>query len=209
MQPKPDQNKKSGTQVKKAPTAQPGPADVGSANTPSPSSGQTASGQTTSGPTAGQQTGGNDLLQHAKQTTSEVVDQVQQQAGSRLDRQKDEAAKDLQQLAGAVRHLGDELGGQQQAGPIAHYAAQYGRKAADGIERLTNYLRTNDTKALVSEIESFGRRQPALLLGGAFLLGLAGARFFKSSMSPSEQYTGRALPPPHQPSHVSTTTAAL
>ena len=209
MQPKPDQNKKSGTQVKKAPTAQPGPADVGSANTPSPSSGQTASGQTTSGPTAGQQTGGNDLLQHAKQTTSEVVDQVQQQAGSRLDRQKDEAAKDLQQLAGAVRHLGDELGGQQQAGPIAQYAAQYGRKAADGIERLTNYLRTNDTKALVSEIESFGRRQPALLLGGAFLLGLAGARFFKSSMSPSEQYTGRALPPPHQPSHVSTTTAAL
>ena len=225
MQPKPDQNKKSGTQVKKAPTAQPGPADVGSANTPSPSSGQTTSGQTTSGqttsgqttsgqttsgPTAGQQTGGgNDLLQHAKQTTSEVVDQVQQQAGSRLDRQKDEAAKDLQQLAGAVRHLGDELGGQQQAGPIAHYAAQYGRKAADGIERLTNYLRTNDTKALVSEIESFGRRQPALLLGGAFLLGLAGARFFKSSMSPSEQYTGRALPPPHQPSHVSTTTAAL
>ena len=210
MQPKPDQNKKSGTQVKKAPTAQPGPADVGSANTPSPSSGQTASGQTTSGPTAGQQTGGgNDLLQHAKQTTSEVVDQVQQQAGSRLDRQKDEAAKDLQQLAGALRHLGDELGGQQQAGPIAQYAAQYGRKAADGIERLTNYLRTNDTKALVSEIESFGRRQPALLLGGAFLLGLAGARFFKSSMSPSEQYTGRALPPPHQPSHVSTTTAAL
>ncbi|HZN05827.1 MAG TPA: hypothetical protein VFB65_03540 [Pyrinomonadaceae bacterium] len=220
MQPKPDQNKKSGTQVKKAPTAQPGPADVGSANTPSPSSGQTTSGQTTSGqttsgqttsgPTAGQQTGGgNDLLQHAKQTTSEVVDQVQQQAGSRLDRQKDEAAKDLQQLAGALRHLGDELGGQQQAGPIAQYAAQYGRKAADGIERLTNYLRTNDTKALVSEIESFGRRQPALLLGGAFLLGLAGARFFKSSMSPSEQYTGRALPPPHQPSHVSTTTAAL
>lgn len=210
MQPKPDQTKKSGTQVKKAPTAQPGPADVGSANTPSPSSGQTTFGQSPSGQTSGQQTGGgNDLLQHAKQTTSEVVDQVQQQAGSRLDRQKDEAAKDLQQLAGAVRHLGDELGGQQQAGPIAQYAAEYGRKAADGIERLTNYLRTNDTKALVSEIESFGRRQPALLLGGAFLLGLAGARFFKSSMSPSEQYTGRALPPPHQPSHVPTTTAAL
>ena len=210
MQPKPDQTKKSGTQVKKAPTAQPGPADVGSAHTPSPSSGQTASGQTASGQTSGQQTGGgNDLLQHAKQTTSEVVDQVQHQAGSRLDRQKDEAAKDLQQLAGAVRHLGDELGGQQQAGPIAQYAAQYGLKAADGIERLTDYLRTNDTKALVSEIESFGRRQPALLLGGAFLLGLAGARFFKSSMSPGEQYTGRALPPPHQPSHVSTTTAAL
>jgi len=165
--------------------------------------------------TGGQQTGGaNDLLQHAKQTTSEVVDQVQQQAGSRLDKQKDSAANDLQQLAGAVRNLGDNLGGQQQQGPIAQYAAEYGRKAADGIDRLTNYLRTNDTRALVSELENLGRRQPALLLGGAFLLGLAGARFFKSAMTPNgsdTRYTGnagRALPP-YQPSHVPTTTATL
>ncbi|HEV8169476.1 MAG TPA: hypothetical protein VGP59_09015 [Pyrinomonadaceae bacterium] len=156
-----------------------------------------------------------DLLQHAKQTTSEVVDQVQQQAGSRLDKQKDEAANDLQQLAGAVRKLGDQLGDQQQQGPIAQYAAEYGRKAADGIERLTNYLRTNDTRALVSELEDLGRRQPALLLGGAFLLGLAGARFLKSAMTPNgsdtqyAQNAGRALSPPYQPSHVPTTTATL
>lgn len=156
---------------------------------------------------------GEDLLQQAKQTTNEVVDQVQQQAGSKIDRQKDEAAEELQKLAGAVRHLGDELGGQNQ-GPIAHYAAEYGRKAADGIERLTNYLRQNDTKAIVGEIENLGRRQPALLLGGAFLLGLAGARFLKSSMASNATDTntnlGRGLPPPpRQPAHVQTTSAAL
>ena len=165
-------------------------------------------------PTPGQQTSGaNDLLQQAKQTTSEVVDQVQQQAGSRIDKQKDEAANDLQQLAGAVRNLGDQLGGRQQ-GPIAQYAADYGRKAADGIDRLTNYLRTNDTRALVSELENLGRRQPALLLGGAFLLGLAGARFLKSAMTPNgsdTRYTGNAGRelPPYQPSRVPTTTATL
>jgi len=171
--------------------------------------------QPTPKPTPAQETGGaSDLLQHAKQTTSEVVDQVQQQAGSRIDRQKDEAANDLQQLAGAVRNLGDQLGSKQQ-GPIAQCAAEYGRKAADGIERLTNYLRTNDTRALVSELENLGRRQPALLLGGAFLLGLAGARFLKSAMTPNgpdTQYrenAGRALSPPYQPSHVPTTTATL
>jgi len=155
---------------------------------------------------------GEDLLQQAKQTTSEVVDKVQQQAGSRLDRGKDEAAKELQKVAGAVRELGEGLGGQDQ-GPIAHYAAQYGKKAADGLERLTNYLRENDTRALVSEIEKFGRRQPAILLGGAFLLGLAGARFFKSSMpaaTESNMNLGRGLPPPpHKPAHVQTTSAAL
>ena len=155
---------------------------------------------------------GDDLLQQAKQTTSEVVDQVQQQAGSRLDRGKDEAVNELQKVAGAVRQLGEGLGGQEQ-GPIAHYAAEYGRKAADGLERLTNYLRQNDTRALVSEIENFGRRQPAILLGGAFLLGLAGARFIKSSMPANQQYDtnlGRGLPPPTQPpAHVQTTSAAL
>lgn len=159
---------------------------------------------------------GEDLLKQAKQTTSEVVEQVQQQAGSKIDRQKDEAAGQLQKLAGAVRHLGDELGGQDQ-GPIARYAAEYGRKAADGIERFTNYLEQNDTRAMIREVENFGRRQPALMLGGAFLLGLAGARFLKSSMASnvsdtnvSDTKLGRGLPPPpQQPAHVQTTSAAL
>jgi hypothetical protein len=154
---------------------------------------------------------GEDLLQQAKQTTSEVVDQVQQQAGSKLDRQKDEAAGELHKLAGAVRHLGDELGGENQ-GAIAHYAAEYGRKAADGLERFTNYIEQHDTRALVGELEDFGRRQPALMIGGAFLLGLAGARFLKSSMASnvSDTNLGRGLPPPpQQPAHVQTTSAAL
>jgi hypothetical protein len=158
---------------------------------------------------------GDDLLQHAKQTTSDVVDQVQQQAGSRLDQQKEQAVQQLDKVGGAIRQLGDQLGGQDQ-GPIAYFAAEYGRKAADGLQRLTTYLRDNDTRALVSEIESFGRRQPALLIGGAFLLGLAGARFLKSSMPAAtgidyNSNLGRGLPPPppHQPVHVQSTSAAL
>ncbi len=154
----------------------------------------------------------DDLLQQAKQTTSDVVDQVQQQAGSKIDQRKDETVNELEKVVGAVRQLGEGLGGHDQ-GPIAHYAAEYGKKAADGLERFTNYLRQNDTKALVREVENFGRRQPALLIGGAFLLGLAGARFLKSSMpatSESETNLGRGMqPPPPQPAHVQTTSAAL
>ena len=154
----------------------------------------------------------DDLLQQAKQTTSDVVDQVQQQAGSQIDRRKDETVGELEKVVGAVRKLGEGLGGEDQ-GPIAYYAAEYGRKAADGLERFTNYLRQNDTRALVREVENFGRRQPALLLGGAFLLGLAGARFLKSSMpadGESDTNLGRGLPPPpRQPAHVQSTSAAL
>ncbi|HET8780780.1 MAG TPA: hypothetical protein VFM63_00060 [Pyrinomonadaceae bacterium] len=157
---------------------------------------------------------GEDLLQQAKQTTSEVVGQVQQQAGSRIDQQKNAAAGELQKLAGAVRHLGEQFSTGQEQGPIAHCAAEYGRKAADGLDRLTNYLRQNDTKALVNDLQNIGRRQPALMLGGAFLLGLAGARFLKSSMAAnaniSDTKLGRGLPPPSpQPPHVQTTSAAL
>jgi valyl-tRNA synthetase len=157
----------------------------------------------------------DDLLQHAKETTSNVVDQVQQQAGSKIDRRKDEAANELQKVAGAVRQLGQGLGAQEQ-GPLVQYAAEYGRKAADGLERFTNYLRQTDTRELVREVESFARRQPAIVMGGAFLLGLAGARFLKSSMSGAttrhDMDYGRALPPPpppHQPIHVPTTSAGL
>ena len=145
------------------------------AGTAATTSGAEAIGKTE---TAGRE--GEDLLQHAKQTTSKVVDQVQQQAGSRISRQKDNAAMELQKVADAVRQMGDGLGSDEQ-GPIAQYAADYGRKAADNLERFINYLRVNDTKQLVTEVENFGRRRPALLLGGAFLLGFAGARFLKSS----------------------------
>lgn len=161
--------------------------------------------------------GGNDLLQHAKQTTSEVASEVkglvQEQAGSKIDQTKAAAADELQRVAGAVRQFGDQLGSQQGQGPIGQYAAEYGRKAADGLERLTNYLRQHDTKQLVSDIGNLGRRQPALLIGGAFLLGLAGARFLKSSMPAmrSNMNMDRGLTPPstHQPAHVSTTSATL
>ena len=155
----------------------------------------------------------DDLLQHAKQTTSNVVDQVQQQAGSRIDRRKDEAASEIEKVAGAVRQLGQGLGEQEQ-GPLVQYAAEYGRKAADGLERFTNYLRQTDTKTLVTELENFARRQPAIVVGGAFLLGLAGARFLKSSMpatphQPTDLNRGMTPPPPPQPVQRQATPAAL
>jgi hypothetical protein len=34
---------------------------------------------------------------------------------------------------------------------------------------------------MVRNVEDFARRQPALFIGGAFMLGLLGARFLKSS----------------------------
>src|SRR5215212_8946033 len=127
------------------------------------------------------QGGGQDLLQQAKQTTNEVVSQVQQQASSQINRQKDSAASELSTVVNAVRRFGETLNNEGN-GPIARFAAQYGDKAAQSLDRVARYLRDQDPKRLLNDMQNFGRRQPALMIGGALLLGFAGARLIKTSM---------------------------
>jgi hypothetical protein len=140
-------------------------------------------------PNTGQQTGGGeqDLLQHAKQATGNIVNKVQQQAGSQLTRGKESAATELSQVANAVRRLRENLP-QQEMGPIARVVGDYGEKAANSLERLSTYVRDKEPKELLNDVQNFGRRQPALLLGGAFLLGFAGARLIRSSISAATEH---------------------
>jgi hypothetical protein len=128
-----------------------------------------------------QQGDGQDLMKDAKQTASEVVNQVQQRAGDQINRQKESAASELNTVVNAVRRFGETLNNEGN-GPIARFAAQYGDKAANGLDRLAKYLREQDPRRVLDDVQNFGRRQPALLIGGAFLLGFAGARVIKSSM---------------------------
>jgi hypothetical protein len=131
--------------------------------------------------TQSQGSGGQDLLQQAKQTTNEVVSQVQEQANSQINRQKEFAASELGTVVNAVRRFGETLRNEGE-GPIGRFAAQYGDKAAENIDRVARYLREQDPKRLLNDVQNFGRRQPALMIGGAFLLGFAGARIIRSSM---------------------------
>jgi hypothetical protein len=132
--------------------------------------------------TSGQQhSGQKDLLQHAKKATGEIVNQVQQRANSALAQQTESAATDLTSVVNAVRRFGESLS-EQEMGPIARCAAEYGGRGADNLERFTEYIRQQDSRKLLGDVQDFGRRRPTLMLGGAFLLGLACARLIKSSM---------------------------
>lgn len=130
------------------------------------------------------------LAQHAKQATGDIVNQVQKQAGNQIERQKESAADDLNQVVNAVRRFGESLGAEQ-GGPIARYAAEYGDKAAEKLEQFANYIREQEPRRLLNDVQTFGRRRPALMIGGAFLLGFAGARLIRSSMDTSTQHAGR------------------
>jgi hypothetical protein len=167
-----------------------GAAKSGSGKKQSGAATATAPGQEAQGG-SGEKTGGQDLLQKAKQTTGEIVNQVQERAGSQITQQKESAASDLTTVVNAVRKFGENLAGEAN-GPIARYAAQYGDKAADNLERLTTYIREQDLKQLLDDVQNFGRRRPAWLLGGAFILGFAGARLIKSSMEAASQHEYRS-----------------
>jgi hypothetical protein len=127
------------------------------------------------------------MTNQAKETVGQVADQAQQAAGqmvgqareqvsSRLAGQKDRAAEGLTSVAQALRHTGQQLRDQDEQAFTGYIDS-----AASQVERISNYLRNNDLGQLVDDVERFARRQPALFLGGTFVLGLLSARFLKSS----------------------------
>lgn len=116
---------------------------------------------------------GGSLTEQAHETLSGVGSSVV----SRVDAQKDRTAEGLQGFARALRKTGNELREQDTDLPIDRYVSS----AADQVERLSGFLRSHDVRELMDGAERMAREQPALFLGGAFVLGLLGARFLKSS----------------------------
>ena len=120
--------------------------------------------------------GGATSTDPARRAISSVAGEAGSKVASSLDAQKSKAAEGLGSVAQALRQTSDQLRDKDQ-GPLHQYVAS----AADQVERFSGYLRSKNVNEMVSEIEQFARRQPALFLGGAFMLGLLGARFLKSS----------------------------
>jgi hypothetical protein len=54
-------------------------------------------------------------------------------------------------------------------------------RAAQQVDRASRYLRQNEVRDLVRDLEEQARQRPLLLVGGSFATGLLLARFFKSS----------------------------
>jgi hypothetical protein len=132
--------------------------------------------------TAGQQGGGT-----AREQIREVKDQVVGQAKNTFQQAKDRASSSLGESKGqiadqfgtvaeALRRTTEHLRSEDQQ-RIAGMTDTIARQ----IDQVANYLRTKDARAMKQDLENLARRKPALMLGGALVLGLIGARFLKSS----------------------------
>jgi hypothetical protein len=130
---------------------------------------------------AGDRTPGSSGGASATDSAREAISGAATQAGAKvvsgLNSQKAKAADGLGCVAQALRRSGEQLRTQDPSTPVQHYVSS----AADQVERLSGYLRESSVSDMVNGLEQFARRQPALFIGGAFMLGLLGARFLKSS----------------------------
>lgn len=124
------------------------------------------------GSTGGRLDQAKDRAQQLMTTAQErVADTVQ----SRLDAQRYRAADSLTTVATALRNTS------QQFPAGGDGMARYINQAADRVEDMAHYLHDRELGEIVDQVEDFARRQPAAFLGGAFALGVLGARFLKSS----------------------------
>ena len=102
------------------------------------------------------------VTETAKETIGQVVDSTKRQADSQRAR-----------LA-SLRQTGETLTEHDQK-----LAGEYAQKAAVRVEHAADYLRERNVDEVVRDVQDFARREPALVLGGAFALGFLAARFLK------------------------------
>ena len=118
-------------------------------------------------------------LAEAGQEAGESIGRLAEKAGSmgfeRADQARNMTADGLEKLADTVRRAGTDMESEQ---PVI---ANVTSVAAEQAERAATFLRENDARQLITNVEDVARRQPLLFVGGAFLLGMAASRFIKAA----------------------------
>ena len=100
------------------------------------------------------------------------------------ERQKAMGADYVDGIAEAVRRAAGAFEGE------VPQAAQYIRYAADQMESLSDSFRRRDLSQMMSDVQSFARRQPTAFLGLSFVAGFAAIRFLRSGASNGSMPSG-------------------
>jgi sirohydrochlorin ferrochelatase len=131
---------------------------------------------------SGQQ-GGGTAREQIRGMKEQVVDQAKNtfqqardRASSSLGESKGQFAEQFGTIADALRRTTEHLRSEDQQ-RIAGLTETVARQ----VEQVAEYLRNKDARGMRQDLENLARRQPAVMIGGALVLGLIGARFLKSS----------------------------
>ena len=128
-------------------------------------------------------------LDQAREKAQRLVSTAQERAvetvQARFDEQKVRAADSLSSVAQTLRSTTQNFQTSQDG------IGRYINEAADRVDNLAHYLHDRELNEIVDQVEDFARRQPVAFLGGAFALGVLGARFLKSSQTGMTRHQAR------------------
>ncbi len=126
-----------------------------------------------------------DLTEKAKSEASDVAEAATEKArdyaNDRVETAKSYASGEIDKTADRVRNAAREFGEDG-------YPAQAADYLADNLHQAADALRSADVGSVVDDLSQFARRNPAVFLGAAALLGFAAARVMKAS----ERQRGRS-----------------
>jgi hypothetical protein len=138
----------------------------------------------------GSTTGQDAPLADAGRRTADTAGQLAERAANtgiqQVDRGREQTAEGLTKLADSMRRVSGELSDQQ---PMVQNVTQ---AIAEQTERAASYLRDTDARQIMRNVEDIARRQPFVFLGGAFLLGLVGARVLKMAAGGESGQSGQS-----------------
>jgi hypothetical protein len=131
---------------------------------------------------------GSAAVGQIKSAAQSAVRSAQETGQSFVTNQKENLASRFTEYANAVQSMSEKLGGEDDnilAGPA--------EKAAESLNRISDYLRQKEPAELLDDLEWLARRRPELVFGGLFVVGFAAARFFKASRRQSPRKSSMAL----------------
>ena len=117
-----------------------------------------------------------ELVEQAKTQVSALTTQATDKVKEQLGTQKSKAAEGLNTFTDAIMQTASTLEEKGQA-PIANAVSGLAEKVDD----FAGYLQNKSVDELASDITNYAKKNPQVFVGGAFVLGLALARFLKSS----------------------------
>jgi hypothetical protein len=133
--------------------------------------------------TAEEPRGGGGARAQIREVKDQVVDQARNtyrqardSATDSLSRSRHETADRMTGIASAFRRTSESLRSEQQ-----DRLANLTDTVAEQVVLFSSYLRDHDLGDVRSDVENLARRQPAVAIGAALVLGMLGARFLKSS----------------------------
>jgi hypothetical protein len=109
-----------------------------------------------------------------------VAEHAKEQGKDALARRKDDAASEVDSVAGALHDTADRLQHDDRS-TLAPKIGRYVGYAAQQLESASRQLRDKDVDTLFDDAAALGRRSPAALFAGAAVAGFLLSRFLKSS----------------------------